>query len=103
MPNEPTRPQGANADEWAAWLEEHEGSYGFIAVQIAEAIEQHQMPNEPTIEADDMIERIAIALWHRFGSPHQIEWHDDVHKAEFRDAAKSVVKAMREPSRSTAQ
>ncbi len=40
MKTVPTRPSGTNADEWEVWLREHEGSYyGFIAVQIAEAIE----------------------------------------------------------------
>lgn len=34
------RPAGSNADEWAVLLEEYDGSRGFVAVQIAEAIEE---------------------------------------------------------------
>lgn len=34
------RPKGANADEWAAFLEEHKGATAFLAVQIVEAIEE---------------------------------------------------------------
>jgi len=36
------RPQGNNADEWAAWLFEHAG-YGasFLGVQIAETMDEH--------------------------------------------------------------
>ena len=26
---------------------------------------------------ESMIERLAVVLWHRFGSPSQIEWLDD--------------------------
>ena len=50
-------------------------------------------------ESEDMIERIAICLWHRFGAPHQLEWQDESHKAEFRDAARAVIQEMREPTR----
>lgn len=33
------RPTGSNADEWNLFLENHQGSNGFIAVQIAEALD----------------------------------------------------------------
>lgn len=37
------RPSISNADEWLLWLEEHKDSEpGFVAVQIVEAIEEHQ-------------------------------------------------------------
>ena len=36
-------------------------------------------------------ERIAIALWHRFAPGSSIEWADEIHKAEYRDAAREVV------------
>lgn len=34
------RPAGSNADEWAMFLEEYRDAPSYIAVQIAEAIEQ---------------------------------------------------------------
>ena len=34
-----SRPTGSNADEWALFLSEHEGATEYVAVQIAEAIE----------------------------------------------------------------
>lgn len=37
------RPKTSNADEWQMWLQEHAGSgAAYIAVQIVEAIEEHQ-------------------------------------------------------------
>jgi len=39
LPKSPMkRPDGSNADEWAAFLKEYEGATAFLAVQIAEAI-----------------------------------------------------------------
>ena len=34
------RPGGSNADEWAMFLDDHRNADGFLAVQIAEAIEE---------------------------------------------------------------
>lgn len=34
------RPIGSNADEWNLFLEEHKGESAFLAVQIAEAIDE---------------------------------------------------------------
>ena len=34
------RPIGSNADEWHLFLSEHNGLLGYLAVQIAEAIEE---------------------------------------------------------------
>lgn len=46
-----------------------------------------------TQPADARIEAAAIALWHRFGSPHQMTWDDEGHKAEFRLAAQAAMEA----------
>lgn len=34
------RPAGSNADEWHMFLSEHKDALGYVAVQIAEAIEE---------------------------------------------------------------
>lgn len=38
----PPRPAGSNADEWALFLSEHRDATEFVAVQIAEAIDDHR-------------------------------------------------------------
>lgn len=41
MPGPPTpRPQGSNADEWHLFLAENNDNLAFLAVQIAEAIDE---------------------------------------------------------------
>ena len=35
----------------------------------------------------EMIEQGAKALWHRFAPGHHMEWEDEPHKAEYRQAA----------------
>ena len=40
---------------------------------------------------DDMIERIAVALWHRFAPDYSLEWENETHAAEYRDAARAVL------------
>ena len=37
------------------------------------------------------LERAAIALWHRFGADHRLDWVDEPNKAEFFLAAKEVL------------
>lgn len=38
-----SRPRTSNADEWQLWLQDNVGSgHAFLAVQIVEAIEEHQ-------------------------------------------------------------
>ncbi len=41
--------------------------------------------------ADSAIEAAAIELWHRFASESVEEWDDEIHKAEYRLAAKAVI------------
>jgi len=35
--------------------------------------------------------RVAKELWHRFGNPSVVEWENETHKAEYIDAAVSVL------------
>jgi hypothetical protein len=42
---------------------------------------------------DDMIERVALELWHRFAPDHHIEWAEEIHKAEYLDAARAAIEA----------
>ena len=41
--------------------------------------------------ATDIEKRIAVALWHRFGTSSVIEWDDETHQADYIDAAIEVV------------
>lgn len=60
-----SRPQGNNADEWAAWFFEHAGHGAcFLGVQIAEAIDDH-------VERTSLLDRMQCV---RF-----IKWIDGVH------------------------
>lgn len=38
-----------------------------------------------------IVEDVAIALWHRFAPDYELDWEDESHKAEYRDAAKAIV------------
>jgi hypothetical protein len=40
-------------------------------------------------------DRVAIALWHRFGSESVEEWEDETYKAEYLDAADEVIQYCR--------
>jgi len=42
-------------------------------------------------EPTELETRIAKELWHRFGNPSVVEWGDETHKAEYVDAAVSVL------------
>ena len=42
-----------------------------------------------------VVEAVAIALWNHFGSPHRIEWQDETHQEEFRNAARVAISAYR--------
>lgn len=39
----------------------------------------------------DSLEVAAIELWHRFASESVEEWEEEIHKAEYRFAAKAVI------------
>ena len=39
----------------------------------------------------DQAEQIAIALWHRFAPEGHMEWSEETHQAEYRDAADAVL------------
>jgi len=39
----------------------------------------------------DLETRIAKDLWHRFGNPSVEEWENETHKADYIDAAVSVI------------
>lgn len=41
------RPKGSSADEWALWLSEFQPSLPYLAVQIAEAIEDGERRGKP--------------------------------------------------------
>ena len=45
---------------------------------------------------DEQIEGVAIALWHRFADDSIEDWADEIHKAEYRDAARAALRALPE-------
>ena len=47
--------------------------------------------SSPVTETPDLKERIAIALWHRFAPDHHMEWSEESHAAEYREAAEAVM------------
>lgn len=60
------RPKDSNADAWAVFLEEHDGARSYIAVQIAEAIDE-QVAHARQKAAEEMNEKCA-ELVHERGS-----------------------------------
>ena len=78
------RPAGSNADEWSVFLEEHEGSIPFVAVQIAEAIEA----------AEQYAINRAIA---RMGWPEIEAFQKELHKGQdiYEDAGGYFMRAIR--------
>jgi hypothetical protein len=52
----------------------------------------HPLP-EGVSEED--VEAEAISLWHRFAPDDRIEWDEEPHKAEYRDAARSILESYR--------
>lgn len=44
------------------------------------------------------IEDVARLLWHRFAPDYSLDFEEETHKAEYLDAARAVIEAMREPT-----
>jgi len=73
---------------------------------LVQAFRRHRLAALPTAQAAEgpttdpvsreaaAIETAAIQLWHRFGSPDQLEWEDEPHKAEYRLAAEDILRAL---------
>lgn len=52
------------------------------------------LQSPPPVVSGEAIETAAIQLWHRWGSPDQLEWEDEPHKSEYRLAAKNILRAL---------
>lgn len=68
------RPTGSNADEWALFLSEHHGATEFLAVQIAEAIEQAWCKWEPIETAPKMKDILLFAVTHIGANGEVLNW-----------------------------
>lgn len=55
-----TRPTGSNADEWAAFIDEHRNAIGFLSCQIACAIEDAsaRAPSAPLGDAAEVVKEL---------------------------------------------
>ncbi len=52
-------------------------------------------PPLPEGVSEEDVEAEAISLWHRFAPDDRIEWDEEPHKAEYRDAARSILESYR--------
>lgn len=74
------------------------------ALAVLEDRHWHQEPNAKVLvlamvdrwkaTQESRIEKAAIVLWHRFAPDGSLEWEDETHKAEFRDAARAALEAV---------
>jgi hypothetical protein len=58
--------------------------------QDGDACHYRDIPGSPALPLPKA-ERIAIALWRRFAPDYSVEWSDETHAAEYRDAAQMVL------------
>ena len=56
------RPSGSNADEWALFLSEYEGAPEYLAVQVAEAIEEAEQRGMMRIKEDARLPFLTVFL-----------------------------------------
>ena len=66
------------------------GNDPYCPCQDGDACHYADMPGSPAMPLP-AAERIAIALWHRFAPSSSIEWAEETHAAEYRDAANAVL------------
>ena len=78
------RPTGSNADEWDLFLSEHPNAFGFLAVQIAEAIEDAE-----TAACERAIDRM--------GWPEINAFHSEFRRGQsvYEDAGGFLLRAIR--------
>lgn len=65
---------------------------GKMFMRLASALE--------TYDQQDLKEKIAIGLWHRFAPESHEEWSEETHASEYRDAADGVLFLARQADRS---